>query len=403
MFFKIAARNVLRNTRRTAFSVGVTALGVAMLYFVMGFITESFDSIKINLTREIGMVQIADSRLFDNKTERYEHLIPPQTLEQIVALLTDDPRVTGYTWTLGFAGLIGNEKGSTLVVGRGLIPGNPVEDYSRVVVDGRPLTNDGTPQILLGRRLAETLNVRPGDIINVATGTASGAFNAASAQIVGTIRYNNITQEGQIGIVNIEFAQQLLRTQGVERVIVQLKDIDQAEAFAREIKAKLAAAGIALDARPWQKLTAFYDSIRAFWSVFAAFTTIGVFVLVFFSVLEVLTMSFLERTREVGTIRAIGTNRSQVFRIFIMEGVILGTLGGVVGVALGTALGLWLNNAAIRWLPPGALDPEPVRIALTLSVAVVPFLTALGSTFLGTLYPAWKTAQKNIVEALSYV
>jgi putative ABC transport system permease protein len=114
-------------------------------------------------------------------------------------------------------------------------------------------------------------------------------------------------------------------------------------------------------------------------------------------------MSFLERTREVGTIRAIGTNRSQVFRIFIMEGVILGALGGVVGVALGTALGLWLNNAAIRWLPPGALDPEPVRIALTLSVAVVPFLTALGSTFLGTLYPAWKTAQKNIVEALSYV
>jgi putative ABC transport system permease protein len=403
MFFKIAARNVLRNTRRTAFSVGVTALGVAMLYFVMGFITESFDSIKINLTREIGMVQIADSRLFDNKTERYEHLIPPQTLEQIVALLTDDPRVTGYTWTLGFAGLIGNEKGSTLVVGRGLIPGNPVEDYSRVVVDGRPLTNDGTPQILIGRRLAETLNVRPGDIINVATGTASGAFNAASAQIVGTIRYNNITQEGQIGIVNIEFAQQLLRTQGVERVIVQLKDIDQAEAFAREIKAKLAAAGIALDARPWQQLTAFYDSIRAFWSVFAAFTTIGVFVLVFFSVLEVLTMSFLERTREVGTIRAIGTNRSQVFRIFIMEGVILGALGGVVGVALGTALGLWLNNAAIRWLPPGALDPVPVRIALTLSVAVVPFLTALGSTFLGTLYPAWKTAQKNIVEALSYV
>lgn len=403
MFVKIAARNVLRNKRRTAFSLGVTALGVAILYFVMGFITESFDSIKINLTREIGAVQIADAKLFDNKTERYEYLILPQTLEQIVGLLKDDPRVTGYTWTLGFAGLIGNEKNSTLVIGRGLVPGNPIEDYSRVVVDGRPLTNDGTPQILIGRRLAETLNVRPGDVINVATGTASGAFNAASVTVVGTIRYNNITQEGQIGIVNLEFAQQLLRTPGVERVIVQLQDLDQAEAFAQELKAKLTAAGIALDARPWQKLTAFYDSIRAFWSVFAAFTTIGVFVLVFFSVLEVLTMSFLERTREVGTIRAIGTNRSQVFRLFVAEGTILGVLGGLLGVALGTVLGLWLNNASIRWLPPGALDPAPVQIAVNLSVAVVPFLTALISTFLGTLYPAWKTARKNIVEALSYV
>jgi hypothetical protein len=61
-------------------------------------------------------VQIADAKLFDNKTERYEYLIPPETVEKIVALLRDDPRVKGYTWTLGFAGLIGNEKGSTLVV-----------------------------------------------------------------------------------------------------------------------------------------------------------------------------------------------------------------------------------------------------------------------------------------------
>lgn len=403
MFFKIALRNVLRNTRRTAFSVGVTALGVTILYFVIGFITDSFESVKRNLTREIGAVQIADAKLFDNKTERYEHLIPSQTLEQIVALLRDDPRVTGYTWTLSFAGLIGNEKGSTLVIGRGLIPGNPIEDYSRVVVDGRPLTDDGTPQILIGRRLAETLNVRPGDVINVATGTVTGAFNAASAEIVGTVRYNNIAQEGQLGIANLEFAQQLLRTQGVERVIIRLADLDQAEAFAQELKTKLTAAGIVLDARPWQKLTAFYDSIRAFWGVFAAFTTLGVFVLVFFSVLEVLTMSFLERTREVGTIRAIGTTRAQVFRIFVAEGAILGVIGGGLGVLVGTLLGTWINTSGISWLPPGAIDPVPVRIAVTLSVGVVPFLTALLSTFLGTLYPAWKTARINIVQALSYV
>lgn len=403
MFIKIAIRNVLRNKRRTAFSLGVTALGVAILYFVMGFIAESFESVKRNLAREIGAVQIADARLFENKAQGYEYLIPPETLQKITELLQDDPRVRGYTWTLGFAGLIGNEKGSTLVIGRGLIPGNPIEDYSRVVVDGRALSNDGTPQILIGRRLAETLNVQPGEVINIATGTAAGAFNAASASIVGTIRYNNIAQEGQIGIVNLEFAQRLLRTQGVERVLIQIGDLDQAEAFARELQTKLDAQEIKLQARPWQKLTAFYDSIRAFWSVFAAFTTMGVFVLAFFSVLEVLTMSFLERTREVGTIRALGTKRSQVFRMFLAEGAILGLLGGMLGVALATALGVWLNNASIRWLPPGAIDPVQVRIAVNLSVAIVPLLTAVISTLLGTLYPAWKTARTNIVKALGYV
>ncbi len=403
MFFKVALRNVFRNKRRTAFSLGVIVLGVAILCIVIGFVSDSLNGIKRSLVFTVGSVQIADPRYWDNTAKGYEYLIAPETLDRVVALLKSDLRVTGYTEELGFAGLIGNEKNSTLLVSSGLIPKNPIYDYSNLIVNGQPLSNDGSPQIIIGRKMAETLNVKPGDLINIATGTASGSFNAISAKIVGILRYNDLETEGQIGLVPISFAQKLLRTAGIDKILVKLPSPDDAEGFTKELQAKLDAQGIALRVRPWQELSSLYSSIKGFYDVFAGFTDIGVFILVFFSVLEVLTMSFLERTREVGTIRAVGTWRSQVFVMFLMEGIILGFLGGLLGVLVGTGLGALINNGRVMWLPPGAIESVPLQIQIGLSVAITPFLTALISTFLSTLYPAWKTARRQIVSALSYV
>jgi putative ABC transport system permease protein len=405
MFFKIALRNVFRNKRRTFFSLGVIMLGVAIMYLVLGFFTDSIESIKRSLVEEIGSVQIADPRLWDNSAKGYEFLIQPETLEHVTALFKDDTRVTGQSAQIGFAGLIGNEKGSTLIVGRGLVPGNPIEDYHHYIIDGQgqPLNGETAPQIIIGRKMAETLNVRPGEIVTIATGTARGTFNAASAQIVGILRYNSTTQEGQFGVVPLWFAQKLLKTSGVERILIQLHDLDQAETFARDLQAKLDQAGLALRARPWQELAGFYDSVKAFWGVFSALSQIGVFILVLFSVLEVLTMSFLERTREVGTIRAIGTKRRQVFSIFMLEGVMIGLLGGALGLLTGMALAGLINGSQFGWIPPGAIESVPIQIAMEAAVAAVPCFVALVSTTLGTLYPAWKTSRLNIVHALSYV
>ena len=268
-------------------------LGVAIMYLVIGFISNSLISIKKSLVQEIGSVQIADARFWDNSAKGYEYLISADTVDKIKDLLKEDKRVTGVTTQLGFAGLVGNEKGSTLLVSRGLVPGNSIEDYKEYITDGKSLSDDRTPQIILGRKLAETLNVKPGEVINIATGTAKGTFNALSAKISGVFKYNSLAQEGQLGFVPISFAQKLLKTQGAEKVMIQLNDLDKSEDFAQELQSKLDRAKIPLQVKPWQKLASFYDSVKAFWGVFAGFSQISVFILVLFSVLEVLTMSFL--------------------------------------------------------------------------------------------------------------
>lgn len=403
MFFKIALRNVFRNQRRTLLSLGIVALGVSILSLVIGFVSESLRATKVELTREIGAFQIGSALMFDDKAEGFEYLISPLTLAQIGAILDARPQVLAYAYQLTFGGIIGTQRSSTGLVARGLVPGNAIEDYSSLIESGQPLNQDDTPQILIGRQLAQTLDVKPGDWINLATGTVSGAFKAASAQVVGTFRYNNSQLEDQLGLVPLSFAQKVLRTDGVERVIVQLHDLDQAQTVAEQVEQALAQAGIQLEVRTWQELTTFYESIEQFWSVFSGFTVMGVFVLAFFSVFEVLTMSFLERAREVGTIRAVGTQRHQVFWTFLLEGALLGTLGGGLGLALGAALSFAINASGVGWQPPGAIDPVPLQIGVGVDSFTLPFFTAVVSTLLGTLYPALKNARLNIVKALNYV
>lgn len=403
MFLKIAIRNVFRNRRRTLLSLGIVALGVSILSLVMGFVSESLRATKAELAREIGAFQIGATVMFDDKAEGFEYLISPLTLAQIGAILEAQPQISAYTYQLNFGGIIGTQRSSTALIARALVPGNAIEDFSSLIVSGEGLNQTDTPQILIGRQLAQTLGVKPGDWVNLATGTVSGAFKAASAQVMGTFRYNNSQLEDQLGLVPLSFAQKVLRTDGVERVIVRLNDLEQAQAVAAQVEQALAQAGIGLEVRTWQELTTFYESIEQFWSVFSGFTVVGVFVLAFFSVLEVLTMSFLERAREVGTIRAVGTKRRQVFWTFLLEGAMLGVLGGALGLAVGAALALAINASGVGWQPPGAIDPIPLQIGVDVDSLWLPFVTAVISTLLGTLYPALKNARLNIVKALNYV
>jgi len=403
MQLKLSLRNVFRNRRRTTFSLAVIVVGTSVFLFLLGFIGEALQSTKRSLACETGAVQIADARLFENTTEGYEYLIAPDVRDRAVELVVGRPGVLGVTWQLNFAGLVGDESGSTLILGRGVIPCNCVEEYECIVTSGEPLPEDASRATILGAALAEKLGVEPGGRINIATGTVSGNFNAATVDVIGTLRYSLEELEGQLGLFPIEFVQRLLKTDGVERILIGLEDLDSADAFAADLQARLDEAGIPLVTRTWQELNTSYDSLQSFYTAFSGLAGVAVFALVFFSVVEVLTLSFLERTREIGTLRAFGTSRGRVFRSFLLEGVLLGLIGAVLGIALGSLAAGVFNAIGFQWTPPGAPIPQALRLSLGASTAVVPLATAVLATLLGALIPAWKGARKPVVEALKTV
>jgi len=403
MQFKIALRNVFRNRRRTAFSLAVIVVGFAVLVSVLGFIEEGLESTKLSLASESGAVQVGDVGLFENTADGYDYLISPEVLDQVITEVALLEGAVGVSWQLTFAGLIGDEQGSTLIIGRGIVPCSEVQDYECLLSSGDPLEESSDRQVLLGGALANKLGVNVGDRINVATGTVSGNFNAATADVIGEVGYAFEELESQLGLFPITFVQRLLKTDGVERVLIALEDLDEAEAFSMALQARLDAAGIGLVTRTWEELNPSYESISSFYSAFSGLAMIGIAVLVFFSVLEVLTISFLERSREIGTLRAFGTPRGRVFGNFLLEGALLGLIGAVLGAVASVALVLGFNLVGFSWTPPGAAIPQAIQLRLTAQVILMPLVTVVFSTLLSALFPSWRNAKVRIVRALQSV
>jgi putative ABC transport system permease protein len=110
------------------------------------------------------------------------------------------------------------------------------------------------------------------------------------------------------------------------------------------------------------------------------------------SILNVMLMSAMERREEVGVLRAVGYQRSDVVRIMLSEAAILGVVGSLVGLGLSLGVGLVVNDAMLN--DPWAFDAAGLRYA------TVGFALGVGASVVGGLYPAWKAANAEPVEAL---
>ncbi len=397
----IPLRNLWRNRRRTLLSLAIIALGTAMIYAVRGYVDESILGIQEGTVRQFGNFQIASPLLWAEKTENFQYLIPPDTVARIVEILQETPEVTAYTVQLGLSGLAITERKTKVVRATALEPQNRALDYNDLVVEGSGLAPDDRAKVLIGRTLAEELQLQPGDFFTMTTTTVDGAYNVGPLQVAGIYALNNAIVEGQLIFMPLSYGQILMDTAGVTRVIVTITSLGDTDRVAALVQRKLTEAGLDFEVRTWVQLAEFYRQIKGFFDILFGFLTSAVSVLVFFIVLQVLTLSFLERTREVGTIRAIGTKRYQVFLMFFMESVFLGAWGSLVGIGVGWLLGQGFNAAGIGWTPPGALEPIPVRVRLELHNAVTPFLIGAIATALSALYPALHSARLNVVEALA--
>ena len=406
--FKIALRNVFRNRRRTLLSLTVIALGSAALFVAKGYFDHINYKMKLGAVEQYGHLQIASPLLWERSSEGYEHLISKEELAKIEGILNGEKEVEAYTTQLSFSGLIGTEKKSSAFIALGIEPGSAVGgagfgSFDELITEGENLAPTDKSTILLGVGLAKNLKVQLGEYVNVLSTSTAGAISAGSLKIIGLIETGQPEVDLRIAVTPLFFAQRILQTEGVEKVIVKLKSLEATDSVLARLQRRFDEAGLALKIKTWSDLAVFYHQVRGWFGQIYRFMTVAIFVLVFFSILEVMTMSFFERMREIGTIRAIGTKRVQVFQLFLFEGLLIGFIGGLLGAALGWGFGFLVNEAGIRYIPPSLSVEVPLKIRLVPINLVAPFLTAVLSTLISALYPALKAARFIIVEALRHV
>jgi len=400
MWWWIPLRSLWRNRRRALLSIAVIGLGTAISFFVLGFVDSSRASIQVSTVQEYANLQIASPDLWNDTADGYDYLIPPEDASRIETIVTADPAYAGSTQQLQFAGLLAAGNQTQVVSATAIAPENGVLDFADLVTDGRALTASDAASVVVGRSLADRLAVSVGDVVTLTVTTVAGAYNASPFRIVGIYRFTSEQFESQVLFVPLPFAQLLLATGGVDRIVVSLSRLGETDPAKARITGALAAAGLRYDPRSWDELSPFYRQLSSYFDALFGFLTLAVSVLVFFIILQVLTLAFLERTREIGTLRALGTTRGEVFRLFFTESVWLAVVGSAAGIGVGLLLGLVFNAVGIEWRPPGTIEPVRLAVTLAFATAIVPFGVSLVATLLSALFPSIQASRLSVVDAL---
>jgi lipoprotein-releasing system permease protein len=195
-------------------------------------------------------------------------------------------------------------------------------------------------------------------------------------------------------------AQQLFGLGDLVSVIeFKVDDIYQAAQISTQLEQ---AAGKGFMATNWMEQNkALFRALRL--ERLVTFITIGLIVFVAaLNILISLTMMVMEKTRDIAVLISMGTRKSQVRRIFIAQGVLIGVVGTAIGLVLGYAISLAGGRYHLIHLPPEVYSIDYVPFAPRLSDGVLVALVALGVSLVATLYPSWSAARILPAEALRY-
>jgi lipoprotein-releasing system permease protein len=238
--------------------------------------------------------------------------------------------------------------------------------------------------IVVGVELARELGAAVGDRINLRA--ASGAVR--SLRVAGLLDFGNKGANQRTAFVALRTAQGLIG--GVTTIDIAVRD-----AFAAEDVARRIAATHEVRAESWIATNAqFFAAMRA---QINTNTLIRVFVAlsVAFGIAAVLVVSVIQRSREIGILRATGTRQGQVLRVFLIQGGLLGFAGSLLGAALGSAALVWWHAVA-RQADGGELFPLVLEARLFAATA----LLATATGVLAAAAPALRAARLDPVVAI---
>ena len=204
--------------------------------------------------------------------------------------------------------------------------------------------------------------------------------------------------------VGLEEGQRIFRLGGrVSGIDLRLRDLDDARSVADDLEEQLAGAGLAerFNVRTWYDLQASLYGVMRLEKWAASAILFLIIVVAAFNIVGALTMTVIEKRRDLGVLQAMGASRKDVRRIFLLEGLLVGTIGTGIGLALGLAI-CWVQATfeLVRLAETGSfvIDAYPVLVR-PLDIALI-VVVAVGLCALAALYPASRAAQTEPARAV---
>jgi putative ABC transport system permease protein len=399
---RLAARNLRRNTSRTLGGVFTVAAGVVAYLLAGGFIAWIFQDMReATIHSQLGHAQIVRPEFFERGIANpYAFLLPAGSAEQ--ASLASMPGVVAITPRLVLSGLISLGETTVAFAGEGVDPVGERPISSRIrLLEGVDLASADGRTVLLGEGLARSLNAKPGDTVVLIITAVSGGTSAIELKVAGI--FATVTKEYDDSAIRvpINVARKLMRVAGATSWVVLLDGADRTDRFVAAARARLPSGSFAVV--PWTALADFYNKTVLLFSRQINVVKVIIGMIIVLTISNTMTMSVLERTTEIGTSLAIGLRRRNVMRLFIVEGLLLGLVGGLVGLISGKLLAMAISVIGIPMpAPPGMAHGYVGQIVVSPALALDALVVALVTTLLASVLPASRAGRMNVVDALRY-
>lgn len=460
----LAWRNLLRNRRRSSMTLLAMVIGLVAVLLFGGYIRDINYAMQTDFVRRSGHLQIQHKDYFHVGSgnpaaygiARYARVIDIVKQDPVLA-----PMLTVVTPTLQFGGIAGNFAAGVsrpvLVNGMVVEGQNRLREWNdydqRLIARRLSLTGTAPDAAVIGTGVARVLQLctalgvpscvansagkadqgeaLPDDIatlaspdkssaaavpaqerprVEILSANARGAPNVAAVNVVSA-EFQGIKELDDVYVgLHLSQAQKLVfgaATPQVTAIALQLRHTYQmTEARLRLeelLRTKLNDEPLAIV--DYETLNPFYGQTLGMFAAIFGFISVLIGAIVLFTVTNTMGMAVVERTAEIGTLRAIGLRRSAIRTMFVSEGIMLGCAGAVLGTGAAFVMAWAVNQLGLSWIPPTWIEPVPLAVRLDGEYAMVA-ANAVGLVVvasLSALLPAARAARMNIVDALRHV
>jgi len=404
LLFKLAWRNIWRNSRRSIIVIGSVVVGVIALLLIdsldNGFLNQMlFNQISSNVAH----IQIHKKGFNNNK--KLQSFVPGA--EKVDETLANEAHVKHFSKRVIAFGLLSSASNSSGIYIYGVNPGKEkfVSYIHQFIVKGKYFTG-GEREIVIGEKLARKLKVSLGDKVVALANTPSGSIGSEVFRVVGIFKTPNSEFDKIHIYIPIRTAQKMLDIgNNFHEYAIILDNYKNAKSVAADLKNKLDAGYEVFsyeDILPLLLLQ--LDLFKEM--MFIINLIVGLALI--FGIINAMLMSVFERIQEIGVLMSIGMKNIKIFLMIVFEAIILGVSGTILGIILGYALtqtlavygiDLSIFSDSLTSFGVGSIIYPILSLDnLIVTLFMIPFVSVIGA-----IYPAIKAIRLEPVNAIRYI
>lgn len=402
MLLRLAIRNVTRSRSRSALTIAALFFGVTMSLVLSAFVMGVGESLVSEaIESRVGAIQVHRTGYFEKRDRQPLTFNLPQS-QAFEKKLLAVPHVRAVSPRITFSGMLTNGSRGTIAVvtaidARSVDAVLPRLDLYLV---GKKLTEDDRNGAQVGVELSRALDLKEGVPLMLSAQGLAGRDNAMDLEPRGTLNGQSPLESKRNATVPLAFAQSLLGMEGlVTEYVVAVDDPSKLDAAASGLREAL---GDEFEVDTWEMLRPGLRDARLIQRAILGGVSFIFLIIALFGVANTLLMSVMERTKEIGTLMAVGMTRANVALMFMLEALVQAVFGSVIGLVIALIVVQFARSGGGFAIPMGNAGGY-LRVIPTLLpiVPVIVVTSACLGSMLAAFSPALRASRLRPVEALS--